>query len=259
MTTSPPPSSRSSRWCPQESQKSCHAPVALRRASPVHGLARLLLAFDLEERERAHRLALAARTQRAEGLADLAVLDRAVHRDQHVERMVAERRREGELLLRRGHRVARRWARRTRRPDAAPAYRSRRGGRRRWPRRSAPASTSRATARRGSRERNAARSLPSMAAGSASQNMNAPDTAHSPGSAARSNTKVSDGSSRMVRRSFMCAALRLSGSSHDTARQRADERTPHRLGRAHAPHQQIAVLVDVGGRTSRCSGDSRAR
>src|SRR5262245_41130231 len=57
--------------------------------------------------------------------------------------------------------------------------------------------------------RNAARGLPASASGSAPENMNAPDTAHSPGEAARSNTNVSDGSSLMVGRSFIDAGRRL--------------------------------------------------
>ncbi len=54
--------------------------------------------------------------------------------------------------------------------------------------------------------RNAARALPSRRPGSRFQNTNAPETAHSPGSAAFSNTNVSDASSRMVRISFTNAA-----------------------------------------------------
>ena len=61
------------------------------------------------------------------------------------------------------------------------------------------------------------------------QNMKAPETAHSPGSAARSNTNVSDGSSRMVRKSFTTAAgPPVAGSSHDgaaSARQAASRRS----------------------------------
>src|SRR5262245_13612581 len=55
--------------------------------------------------------------------------------------------------------------------------------------------------------RNADRALPSSDAESRFQNAKAPDTAHSPGSAAFSNTKVSEASSRIVRRSFMTAVL----------------------------------------------------
>src|SRR6516164_1000981 len=50
--------------------------------------------------------------------------------------------------------------------------------------------------------RNAARALPSSVAGSLSQSTKAPETAHSPGSAAASNTNVSDASKRMVLKSF---------------------------------------------------------
>ena len=58
-------------------------------------------------------------------------------------------------------------------------------------------------------ERNAARALPVRLATSAPANAKLPGTAHSPGSAARSKTKVSDGSSRMVRRSLTPAVLPL--------------------------------------------------
>ena len=68
--------------------------------------------------------------------------------------------------------------------------------------------------------RNAVRALPSSVAGSASRNANAPGTAHSPGSAARSNTKVSDGSSRMVRNSFMRAGLRCADRARTAPRAR---------------------------------------
>src|SRR6185295_15955916 len=55
-------------------------------------------------------------------------------------------------------------------------------------------------------ERSATRCFWPSTAGSPFQNTNAPETAHSPGSAARSNTKVSDGSSLMVRGSFSMSA-----------------------------------------------------
>ena len=55
-------------------------------------------------------------------------------------------------------------------------------------------------------ERSATRCFWSSVAGSRFQNTNAPETAHSPGSAARSNTNVSDGSSLMVRGSFSMSA-----------------------------------------------------
>ena len=55
-------------------------------------------------------------------------------------------------------------------------------------------------------ERSATRCFWPSVAGSRFQNTNAPETAHSPGSAARSNTKVSDGSSLMVRGNFSMSA-----------------------------------------------------
>ena len=160
---------------------------------------RLLLALDFEERERPHRLARPARAQGAEGFADRAVLEGAAHRDQRVARMIAERGREGDFLLRGG----------ARRGEVGRAEVARAACRQRLDaaaRSASLASTictsvdqpSEGTPRNPLRK--AARGLPSSASGSASANMNAPDTAHSPGSAARSNTKVSDGSSRMVRK-----------------------------------------------------------
>ena len=59
---------------------------------------------------------------------------------------------------------------------------------------------------------------PASFARSASQNTKAPDTAHSPGSAARSNTNVSDGSSRMVRNSFTSRGPRALRDRARTAR-----------------------------------------
>ena len=59
-----------------------------------------------------------------------------------------------------------------------------------------------------------------------SQNTNAPDTAHSPGSAARSNTNVSDGSSRMVRSSFTRAALRSRDRARTACASAGDELAP---------------------------------
>src|SRR5687767_3191089 len=56
--------------------------------------------------------------------------------------------------------------------------------------------------------RKAVRCLPSNLEGSWFQNTKEPGTAHSPGSAAFSNTKVSDGSRRMVRNNFISGDLR---------------------------------------------------
>ena len=158
--------------------------------------------------------------------------------------MIAERGGERELLFRRRARVLES-ARRNARPVAAPACRSRRGGRRRSPRRSAPASTSRARRRRGSPRETPRAPCLRASPDRRRQNMKAPDTAHSPGSAARSNTKVSDGSSRMVRSSFMLRGPRVSGSSQIGLASAGNERPPLDFGLAHAPHQQIAVVVDV--------------
>src|SRR5438552_11214120 len=72
-------------------------------------------------------------------------------------------------------------------------------------------------------ERSATRCFGPSMAGSWFQNTNAPETAHSPGSAARSKTSVSDGSSLMVR-----GNLNMSASSEfRTARLRI---IPSRLG-----------------------------
>ena len=148
------------------------------------------------------RLAARRGAQRAERLADLAVLVRATHRDQRVVRVIAERGGEGDSSS-----AAARAASRSGAPKCVDELLRQHVDRGRaivlarlddlHQRR--PAERCR---RRGSPPRNAARALPSSVAGSASANTKAPDTAHSPGSAARSNTKVSDGSSRMVRSSF---------------------------------------------------------
>src|SRR6185312_4103124 len=65
--------------------------------------------------------------------------------------------------------------------------------------------------------RKAARDFPSSFSASTFQKEKAPETAHSPGSAARSNTKVSDGSSRMVRKSFMKASRPIADQSRKDA------------------------------------------
>ena len=63
--------------------------------------ARLFFALDLQERERAHGLARAARMERAKRLADRAVLEGAAHGDERVARVIAKRGREGDLFFRR--------------------------------------------------------------------------------------------------------------------------------------------------------------
>ena len=141
----------------------------------------------------------------------------------------------------------------------APAYRSRRA------RSSSLASTictsvdqpSEATPR--NPERNAARALPSSVDGSSSANMKVPVTAHSPGSAARSNTNVSDGSSRMVRNSFMT----LSGPARlgiEPARlgQRRDQRAPLDIGPCSIRRTSRSPLSSMSRRAA-FSGASRAR
>src|ERR1700745_4358316 len=61
----------------------------LRQRDKMHLFARLFFALDLQERERAHGLARAARVERAKRLADPAVLERAAHGDERVEGVVA--------------------------------------------------------------------------------------------------------------------------------------------------------------------------
>src|SRR5258708_19719742 len=63
--------------------------------------ARLFFALDLQERERAHGLARAARMERAKRLADRAVLEGAAHGDERVAGMIAKRGRERDLFFRR--------------------------------------------------------------------------------------------------------------------------------------------------------------
>src|SRR5690242_15248196 len=81
--------------------------------------------------------------------------------------------------------------------------------------------------------------------------MKAPETAHSPGSAARANTKVSDGSRRMVRGSFnMPASSKLRAARLRIVpghpRERFDRAGPVRRTFARRrSHQEIAVAVDA--------------
>src|SRR5436853_211237 len=63
--------------------------------------ARLFFALDLQERERAHGLARAARMERAKRLADRAVLEGAAHGDERVVGVIAKRGRERDLFFRR--------------------------------------------------------------------------------------------------------------------------------------------------------------
>ena len=60
-----------------------------------------------------------------------------------------------------------------------------------------------------------------------------------------SNTNVSDGSSRMVRSSFTRAVPLSAGSNHDGCASRGRSLCRVDFHFAHAAHQQIAVLVDV--------------
>ena len=176
----------------------------------------LFLAFDLQERERAHRLA----GRRADAACGRL---RASRRSRTCDAPRSACRADGCRATRRTRPLPRRRrapprcpARRNARPAAAPAASTTAA------RSASLASTictrvdqpSDSTPRNA--PRNAERALPSSCATSAFQNTKAPDTAHSPGSAARSNTNVSDGSSRMVRSSFT-SGPRVFGSSHDGA------------------------------------------
>ena len=140
-----------------------------------------------------------------------------MHRDQRVGRVIAERCRERDFLL--GRRARRRDVGRAELRDELLRQPLDQRGAIRLARlddlhQRRPAERLDAEERR--RGRPSAPCLRALSA-SAFQNTKAPDTAHSPGSAARSNTNVSDGSSRMVRSSFMCAVRRVFGSSHDGA------------------------------------------
>src|SRR5260370_40554078 len=73
--------------------------VALPQREQIDIFVRFLFVLDLHEREGAHRFARAARMQRAKRLADRAVLEGAADRDESVQRMIAERGRECDLLF----------------------------------------------------------------------------------------------------------------------------------------------------------------
>ena len=208
----------------------------------------LLLALDIEERKRPHRLALAARMQACGTLRG----------SRHPRRCGAPR-----SACRADGRRARPRTRTPPRPprarvgeigraevgrgDAAPACRSRARGRPRSPRRSAPASTSRATATPRKPPRNAARALPSSVAGIGVREHEG--AGHRP--FARLGRALEH---ERVRRIEPDGAQQLhwlvgppvAGSSHDGCASAGSERAP--LGAralAGAPHQQIAVVVDV--------------
>ena len=218
-----------------------------RQRGEIDRLPRLLLALHFEERERAQRLRPALRAQRAERFADFAVLEasdaprpacRADDRTARPRTRIPPRPRRPRPRCSGAPKCVDELLRqRVDRGEAVVLARlddlhQRRPAERGTPRKPA---------------RNAARALPSSVAGSSSENTNAPDTAHSPGSAARSNTNVSDGSSRMVRSSFIVSAT-WAPASRDratTARRARQQRPPLDVGLAHAPHQQVAVVVDV--------------
>src|SRR5207253_2718253 len=73
--------------------------LSLRHRREVDLVGRLVFALDVEEGEGAQRLRPVLRPQGAERLADFAAVVRAVHGDQGIERMVAERSCELELLF----------------------------------------------------------------------------------------------------------------------------------------------------------------
>ena len=206
---------------------------------------RLLLAFDFEERERAHRLLVAARMQRAERLAHLAVLERAMHRDQGIGRVIAERFGERDFLLGGAARRRRYPARRNARRAAAPAVRPAAA------RSASLASTictsvdqpSDSTPRNAAAKRRArlafelrrilvpeherARHRPFAGLGRALEHE-------------RVGRIEPDGADQLHDR-----GPRVFGSSHDGAASSGSELPALDLDLAHAPHQQIAVLVDV--------------
>ncbi len=251
VTRSPPPSSRSSRWWPQESQKSfisrsAFAPSASAKidASPP-GSSSPSTSRKVKARS---GLRSPRGRKRAERFADRAVLDRAVHGDQSVVRMIAERGGERDFLLRRGARVGRDRARRSaavkllRQHDRSPRCDPLRA-----PRRSAPASTSRAKRRRETRRGTPRAPCLRASPDRASQNMKAPDTAHSPGSAARSNTNVSDGIEPDGAQQFHPRGPRSRDRARTAPRARAasGRRVSLAAAGADAPHQEIAIVVDV--------------
>src|SRR4051794_25358965 len=99
-------------------------------------------------------------------------------------------------------------------------------------------------------DRSATRCFWLNTAGSLLQNTKAPDTAHSPGSAARSKTNVSDRSSRMVRGSFNMAwssEFRAAlGRIVPAGRgERIDEAAPRGQPAPSRANQQVAVHIDA--------------
>src|SRR3984893_6413655 len=99
-------------------------------------------------------------------------------------------------------------------------------------------------------ERSATRAFWPRLAGSRFQNTKAPETAHSPGSAARSNTKVSERSSRMVRGNFSMSASSEFRSARLWIIPSRPGKRIHQAGPLGRPtagrqgRQQIAVAVD---------------
>ena len=232
MTSSPPPASRSSRWCPQDSQKSR---ASLTARSPCRASAGRPAPPAPPPRPRPpgtrRRDAASVRcsgvsVRNASRMPPSSYLRATRH--QHALGMVAERGRERDLLL--GRRARGGEIGRTEVLDQAlrqqlDGCRAIRLARLDDLHQRRPAERVDAEEARAERRARLARRAPRT---SASANANAPGTAHSPGSAARSNTNVSDGSSRMVRSSFMRAALR----SPDRARTGSRARPPGHAGPA---------------------------
>ena len=206
----------------------------------------LVLALDVEERERAQRLRPVLRAQRAERLADFAALVRAMHARSACRADDRRARRRTRTPPRPPRPRPRCWARRTVRRAASPACRPRRR------RSSSLASTictkvdqpSEATPRKP--ERNAARALPSSLSGSPSAEHEG--AGHRPfAGLGRALEHEGVGWIEPDGAQQFHAAVgppRL-GIEPARLRQRRQQRAALDLGLAHAPHQQIAVVVDV--------------
>ena len=107
--------------------------------------------------------------------------------------------------------------------------------------------------------RNATRAFPSSAAGSASKKTKPPGTAHSPGSAARSKMNVSDGSSRMVRSSFMTSPRSPGAAQHEVVRCRPGvQNLESNLGPGSAVHRYALHRIrDTFRQITYCRSDGK--
>ena len=182
---------------------------------------------------------------------DLAILDVALHGEQRLRRMIAEGSRKGDLFFRcsaSSLRIGRAELREQVRGETLDSTLHIRFGRLGYDGKRRPAKTFDTKEARAQGDRCF---WPRAVGSLQSPNTKAPETARSPGSAARSNTNASDGSSLMVRGSFSIFASSNLGAAKAgiipcRARETLEKAGPVR--RAHIErcvNEKVAVAIDA--------------